>query len=141
MPTPVWLYWPNLIGYVRVLSGIAAFAYSFTETFQQQTAVEGGGEKNGANSSSLLSPLSYFVYLYTFSYALDALDGVAARRFKQESTFGAVLDMVTDRVCTAGLLSALAHVAPATELWGWSKTVYVWLIMLDVGSHWLQMYR
>jgi len=113
--TPVWLYYPNLIGYVRVISGLAAFYYAFNnETF------------------------STFVYLYMFSYALDALDGVAARRFKQESTFGAVLDMVTDRICTAGLLSVMVWVYCGNTLY---QTIAVWLIMLDVGSHWLQMYR
>jgi CDP-diacylglycerol--inositol 3-phosphatidyltransferase len=128
MTLPVALYTPNLIGYVRVLSGLASFLYAF-----------GGASQPGAQN---------FVYLYAFSYALDALDGVAARRFKQESTFGAVLDMVTDRVCTAGLLAALAAayggaagdalVEPNARL---MQAVCVWLLMLDVGSHWLQMYR
>lgn len=113
--TPVWLYYPNLIGYVRVLSGLASFYYAFnTETF------------------------SMFVYLYMFSYALDALDGVAARRFKQESTFGAVLDMVTDRICTAGLLAVMVWAHCGNTFY---QSICVWLIMLDVGSHWLQMYR
>ena len=119
---PVWLYYPNLIGYVRVVSGLAAFLYAFDSP-----------------STSTCAP--WFVYLYAISYFLDALDGVAARRFKQESTFGAVLDMVTDRVCTAGLLAGLAHVYAVRNGAGWEHIVCVWLIMLDVGSHWLQMYR
>jgi CDP-diacylglycerol--inositol 3-phosphatidyltransferase len=117
--TAVALYWPNIIGYVRVISGIASFFYAFEA-----------------------STWPAFVYLYAFSYALDALDGVAARRFKQESTFGAVLDMVTDRVCTAGLLAVIVWVhASAATPDPWARALAVWLIILDVGSHWLQMYR
>lgn len=85
----VYFFIPNLIGYVRVITGLAAFAYA-------------------------QSDYRTFFVLYGFSYALDALDGVAARKFNQctqnhracvaidkvcfiGSSFGAVLDMVTDR--------------------------------------------
>ncbi|CAN7087218.1 unnamed protein product [Brassica oleracea var. botrytis] len=44
------------------------------------------------------------------------------------STFGAVLDMVTDRVSTACLLVILSQ-------------VFLSLLALDIASHWLQMYR
>ncbi|KAF3516994.1 hypothetical protein DY000_02063274 [Brassica cretica] len=43
------------------------------------------------------------------------------------STFGAVLDMVTDRVSTACLLVILSQ-------------VFLSLLALDIASHWLQMY-
>ena len=39
----------------------------------------------------------------------DAIDGMAARHFKQSSDFGAVLDMVTDRCSTAGFLLIISH--------------------------------
>lgn len=112
---PVWLFVPNLIGYARVISGVAAFYYAFNP-----------------------ATFSTFVYLYMISYALDAVDGVAARRLGQASKFGAVLDMVTDRVCTAGLLAVLAHFYVHDEC---NRTYYIWAMILDVGSHWLQMYR
>ena len=86
---PVWLFAANLIGYARVALGVAAFAFAF--------APRGDAAALGA-----------FVALYFVSYALDAVDGVAARALKQTSAFGAVLDMATDRVCTAGLLAAIA---------------------------------
>ncbi|KAK2980356.1 hypothetical protein RJ640_014529 [Escallonia rubra] len=37
--------------------------------------------------------------MFEFSFVCDALDGWFARKFNQVSTFGAVLDMVTDRYC------------------------------------------
>lgn len=60
MSTNVFLFVPNLIGYVRVLTGLASLAYALN----QETFTVAAG-------------------LYTFSYALDALDGVAARKLGQ----------------------------------------------------------
>lgn len=108
----VWLFVPNLIGYTRIISGLAAFAYAYDA--QSYTT---------------------FFYLYMFSYGLDALDGVAARKLGQTSSFGAVLDMITDRFCTAALLSVLSHVYPKQYLY------FVYLMVLDIVSHWVQMYR
>ena len=54
--------------------------------------------------------------------------------FNQTSTFGAVLDMVTDRVATCGLIALLCAEYP---LW---QPVLIGLLMLDVFSHWFQMY-
>ena len=50
--------------------------------------------------------------LYSVSCLLDALDGYAARYFNQSTTFGAVLDMVTDRCSTACLLVFLSSAWP-----------------------------
>lgn len=57
---PVYFYVPNIIGYIRVVSGLAAFWFAFDEPWK-------------------------FFYLYAFSYALDALDGVAARALGQSA--------------------------------------------------------
>lgn len=107
-----WLFVPNIIGYVRILTGAAAFYYA-PDASQWSAAF----------------------WLYAVSYSLDALDGVAARALGQTSQFGAVLDMVTDRFCTAGLLAVLAALYPA------SAHLFLWLMMLDIVSHWAQMYR
>jgi CDP-diacylglycerol--inositol 3-phosphatidyltransferase len=72
--------------------------------------------------------------LYSVSCILDALDGYAARRFKQSTKFGAVLDMVTDRCTTACLLVFLASAFPR-----WS-IVFQGLISLDLASHYMHMY-
>ncbi|CAF2190336.1 unnamed protein product [Brassica napus] len=74
-----------------------------------------------------------FSLLYFFSFCCDAVDGWCARRFNQVSTFGAVLDMVTDRVSTACLLVVLSQVYRPS-------LVFLSLLALDIASHWLQMY-
>ncbi|KAJ8436034.1 hypothetical protein Cgig2_007692 [Carnegiea gigantea] len=49
------------------------------------------------------------------------------------STFGAVLDMVTDRISTACLLVTLTQVYRP-------GLIFLSLLALDIASHWLQMY-
>lgn len=68
----VYLFVPNIIGYVRVLTAAISF-YLMPK-----------------------HPLGCFV-LYAISCLLDAVDGQAARALGQTSKFGAVLDMVVDR--------------------------------------------
>lgn len=46
--------------------------------------------------------------LYFLSSFLDAFDGMAARYFDQSSTFGGMLDMLTDRVGTMALIMSIA---------------------------------
>lgn len=41
-----------------------------------------------------------FILCYTFSAALDALDGKMARKYNQSTFLGSCLDMITDRVST-----------------------------------------
>jgi CDP-diacylglycerol--inositol 3-phosphatidyltransferase len=59
---------------------------------------------------------------------------MAARHFKQSTRFGAVLDMVCDRASNAVLLAILAGLYPD---WSW---VFLGDIVLDLVSHWYQMY-
>ncbi|MQL77915.1 hypothetical protein Taro_010334, partial [Colocasia esculenta] len=70
--TSVYLYIPNIIGYMRILMNFVAFTLCFTNK-------------------------KLFVVLYFISFVLDGLDGWFARRLNQVSTLGAALDMVTDR--------------------------------------------
>ncbi|GLT42933.1 hypothetical protein SLA2020_169100 [Shorea laevis] len=49
------------------------------------------------------------------------------------STFGAVLDMVTDRISTACLLVILSQVYRPS-------LAFLSLLAIDISSHWLQMY-
>ncbi|BBH08613.1 phosphatidylinositol synthase 1 [Prunus dulcis] len=109
----VYLYIPNIIGYIRVLMNCFAFAQCF--------------------SNKQLFSILYFV-----SFVCDGVDGWCARKFNQEldnivSTFGAVLDMVTDRISTACLLVVLSQVYRP-------GLVFLSLLALDIASHWLQMY-
>ena len=80
-----------------------------------------------------ISPL-HCILPYVASFAMDELDGRFARMFKQTSTFGQVLDMVTDRVSTTGLLAILCYFVPHLQI------VWLSLVSLDLFSHWFQMY-
>ncbi|KAB1207511.1 CDP-diacylglycerol--inositol 3-phosphatidyltransferase 1 [Morella rubra] len=104
----VYLYIPNIIGYIRVIINCIAFAQSFSNK-------------------------GLFAVLYLFSFVCDAVDGWCARKFNQVSTFGAVLDMITDRISTACLLVILSQVYRP-------GLVFLSLLALDIASHWLQMY-
>jgi CDP-diacylglycerol--inositol 3-phosphatidyltransferase len=77
------------------------------------------------------SPI-FFIVLYFISFALDAFDGKAARYLNQKSKLGATLDMVIDRVGTSGLLMVLSNFYVDYSHW------FIFLMMLDIGSHWLQ---
>lgn len=109
----VLLYVPNLIGYAR----IGAVLYSFSIAL-------------GPNADPLMCLIFYAV-----SFCCDELDGRFARMLGQTSTLGAVLDMVTDRLATTGLLLILA-----VQHHQFLLMPAVGLIFLDVFSHWFQMY-
>jgi CDP-diacylglycerol--inositol 3-phosphatidyltransferase len=99
------LFVPNLIGYARVL--LLCLAFNYMTTHYRTT-----------------------VLLYALSAFLDAVDGYAARILNQCSKFGAVLDMLTDRVATASLIICLAHFYPKYMI------VFQLWVMLDICSHW-----
>ncbi|KAI5283251.1 CDP-diacylglycerol-inositol 3-phosphatidyltransferase [Ascosphaera aggregata] len=69
-----------------------------------------------------------------FLFWPNIIDGYAARHFNQSTTFGAVLDMVTDRCTTACLLVFLSSAWPRWAI------VFQILISLDLASHYMHMY-
>ena len=73
-----------------------------------------------------------FLILYFIAFVLDMFDGMAARALNQKSKYGATLDMITDRISTSGLLMVLSSFYPDHH------HIFVFLMMLDIGSHWLQ---
>ncbi|KAL9239938.1 hypothetical protein vseg_014209 [Gypsophila vaccaria] len=81
----IYLYVPNIIGYIRVLMNCVAFAICFSHK-------------------------GIFAVLYFISFVCDGIDGWFARKLNQVSTLGAVLDMVTDRISTACLLVLLSQI-------------------------------
>jgi|LauGreDrversion4_2_1035121.scaffolds.fasta_scaffold179136_1 CDP-diacylglycerol--inositol 3-phosphatidyltransferase len=105
----VFMYVPNLIGYTRVVCLIYALQHAF-------------------------NCWSGFLGFYTAGALLDAVDGWAARKMKQETKFGAVLDMVTDRVSTNMLYFVLAI------LFSEKYMMIGLLAALDYASHWFRMY-
>eukprot|EP00324_Dicrateria_rotunda_P001848 CAMPEP_0206163390 /NCGR_PEP_ID=MMETSP1474-20131121/11382_1 /ASSEMBLY_ACC=CAM_ASM_001110 /TAXON_ID=97495 /ORGANISM="Imantonia sp., Strain RCC918" /LENGTH=206 /DNA_ID=CAMNT_0053565879 /DNA_START=28 /DNA_END=648 /DNA_ORIENTATION=- len=109
MALPVLLYVPNLIGYLRVVLALAGYYYA-------------------------LADHRVTVGCYFVSQILDAADGYAARKLGQSSSFGAVLDMVTDRASTTCLCIVLGRLYPDLVF------TFTCLVMLDMFSHWYQMY-
>ncbi|XP_042343139.1 uncharacterized protein si:ch1073-145m9.1 isoform X2 [Plectropomus leopardus] len=81
MGLQVLLFWPNVIGYVRI--GLVLAAWAAYET------------------------PAVFVCLYSLSIALDGVDGWLARRLGQSSRFGAWLDVVVDNLGRGMLWSRL----------------------------------
>lgn len=75
-----------------------------------------------------------FIICYFISFSLDFFDGLAARHFNQCSRLGSCLDMVVDRLSTMGLLYILGSLYPDY------KFIFLSLIILDIGSHWLQTF-
>lgn len=102
-------YIPNKIGYFRVITAILSFM-----TMQRY-------------------PL-WTALLYSTSCLLDALDGTMARKYNQCSGLGAVLDMVTDRSTTSGLMCFLCMAYPKYAV------IFQILLALDISSHYMHMY-
>lgn len=109
MASSIWFYVPNVIGYIRVILAFGAVYVAFTDH-------------------------QLFFAFYMSSQLLDALDGYAARSLGQRSTFGAVLDQVTDRASSAALLMILSQLYPA------HARALIFLNALDLVSHYAHLY-
>ncbi len=106
----VFLYIPNLIGYLRVILYTTAFV------------------------GHSLGRWEAFLGLYSLAFLLDEFDGRAARKFNQSSQLGAALDMVSDRCATAGLCLVLSQLYPRYTLG------LIVLVALDISSHYYLLY-
>lgn len=102
----VFLYVPNIIGYVRVVLSIVSFY--FMPTHPNTTVI-----------------------CYLTSEFLDALDGHAARALGQCTKFGAMFDMLVDRCSTMCLCFVLAMFYPKWalffQLWAAIDVASHWL--------------
>ena len=122
-------------GYSRVVAVAAAFCYAFSRplltlslylfAFVCDELVRAAYRRPGRPPSLNTPPLPQ--------------DGRFARKFNQCSTFGAVLDMVTDRLSTAGLCCVLC-VLSALALSPTASLFFLAALCLDIGAHWAQMY-
>lgn len=83
----VLVYIPNIIGYLRVALTLTSIVLM------------------------ICSPALWIIAIacYVASFVGDMFDGMAARKYNQCSTFGGLIDMVTDRCSTAGLLCVLSR--------------------------------
>ena len=117
----VLLFYPNLIGYIRIIFMILSFYYMFLSSYDLDKKVSSG---------SWIKALVF----YLIAFVGDVVDGYVARSFNQSSTFGGVLDMVTDRVSTCGFLAML-------PLFHGKRTGFIvaMLIVLDISSHWFHV--
>lgn len=118
----VLLYVPNLIGYTRVLCALCSYLLMAC----------------APDSLWLLA-----ILLYLANFVGDLIDGWAARKLGQCSSFGGVLDMVTDRCATAGLLFILAGEYAEIDAplpFPVFKITFLILLLLDISSHWVQMH-
>lgn len=105
----IFVFVPNLIGYGRIVLAIVSFYYM---------------------------PTNYVVaaWCYIISVVLDALDGHAARYFNQSTKFGAMLDQLTDRCGTMGLLVTLSYFYPQYMFW------FQLSMAIDVSCHWFYLH-
>ncbi|KAL7432052.1 hypothetical protein ACHAXM_002901 [Skeletonema potamos] len=111
----VLLYIPNLIGYLRVACTLLSLILMIC--FPRRWIIA--------------------IILYVSSFVGDLFDGLAARKLDQCSLFGGLLDMVTDRCSTTGLLCALSREHTDRPM---LVLLFTMLIILDISSHWCQMY-
>ena len=117
----VLLYLPNLIGYSRI--SCATFGFILMICTPQYWLIA--------------------ILLYLMNFIGDLFDGIVARFYNQCSSYGGVLDMITDRCSTAGLLFVLSgEYLPidVTLLFPMYRLLFLFLMILDVSSHWVQMH-
>ena len=128
----VCLYVPNIIGYVRILLLFVCYAIAFAVRRPEPSRPR--FLPADLRPPPRLRNWQIATACYILSFAGDLFDGWAARKFDQTSQFGYVLDMVTDRCATTGLISILCGLYPK-----WIPSL-LGAQMLDLGSHWYHMY-
>jgi CDP-diacylglycerol--inositol 3-phosphatidyltransferase len=106
----VYLFVPNIIGYVRI---ILLFAFYISD-----------------KSVNIWLQISF----YALSQILDGLDGHAARYLNQCSELGANLDMIIDRATSIVLLFKIVK---DTVGYLYLKHFMLLFLLLDIFSHWL----
>lgn len=106
MGSEVLLYTPNIIGYIRLALLVVSLA-----VYNNPVA---------------------FLGFYSISVALDALDGIAARKLNQTSAFGAWLDVLIDLISRGALWCFISK-------WGYFVVMVEWLTFVCTharGPNW-----
>ncbi|XP_034237701.1 CDP-diacylglycerol--inositol 3-phosphatidyltransferase [Thrips palmi] len=105
----IFLFVPNLIGYARIVLALVAFVFMTT---------------------------NYIIatWCYVLSAFLDVFDGYFARKLNQGTKFGAMLDQLTDRCGTTGLLVTLAYLYPSYMFF------FQVSIAIDISCHWIYLH-
>jgi CDP-diacylglycerol--inositol 3-phosphatidyltransferase len=154
----VLLFVPNIIGYARVVCSLTSFwlMMMIQQQRQQQQAnsVNVNDDQKQQQQHEIDNDIDHAwivaISLYIASFVGDLFDGMVARKLHQTSSFGGVLDMITDRCSTLGLLYILAEeyrsvdeASPSSSnipLLPLYRILFLLLILLDMSSHWCQMY-
>ncbi|CAN0087100.1 unnamed protein product [Pylaiella littoralis] len=146
-PCAVLVYYPNLIASLSCIATLGRWiggpnARKESPRFWPVRSVQPHTKRGYARIIAVLA--SYFLadtnwkasfLCYVLAFAGDAVDGAVARYFNQSSQFGAVLDMVTDRCSTAGLLMVLSRLyKEATPAF-----LFLLLMFIDLFSHWMHV--
>ena len=115
----VFLYVPNMIGYLRLCLLIASALHCFP--------IESSYD------------LNIFLKCYFLNFVLDGIDGPAARYFNQCTEFGYAFDMILDRIGSSLLFFKLAlEFGLKKSMFGkCASTFWLLCMFLDIGSHWL----
>ncbi len=106
--TSIYRYWPNRVGYIRIILLFGGIACS--------------REAPGVAS------LFFFINLI-----LDSVDGFLARKLKQETRFGAMLDYVIDRASCVSYGMILSILFPSWLI------LWALLVNLDLASHFFHL--
>lgn len=109
----VFLYYPNIIGYTRVLCTLASLLLMMVDGPKYWLLAIGlylanfVGDLFGKWTSKVLRVPTVLCCQILTRKNQPFQDGMVARKYNQTSTFGGLLDMVTDRCSTLGLLFVL----------------------------------
>jgi phosphatidylglycerophosphate synthase len=117
---PVFLYVPNLLGYLRI--GLAFYGMSLCDKHPVQT-----------------------IRVFLLSASLDLVDGLLARALKQTSSLGVLVDIAADNTLrTCGWLAAASHASSPLVKTAAAVIISVeWMTMVATqlhtathGKHW-----
>ncbi|XP_074600656.1 CDP-diacylglycerol--inositol 3-phosphatidyltransferase-like [Brevipalpus obovatus] len=102
----IFLFVPNLIGYARIVFALISCYYMQVDCVKA-------------------------MIFYALGSLMDAVDGYAARRLKQSTRFGSILDQLTDRMGTMCLIMGLGVLYPNYLLWFQLSN------LIDIAGHWI----
>ncbi|CAI5992115.1 unnamed protein product [Closterium sp. NIES-64] len=124
------LFWPNIIGYLRIALLLTLLLYlplSAPHPINLSTLSASSSLPSIAHAHASVYPRAHAspfathampvllcALLYLLNMALDGVDGVVARRLRQVSAFGAILDVAVDNALRTAMWAAAVNSAMLT---------------------------
>ncbi|CAI5461489.1 unnamed protein product [Closterium sp. Yama58-4] len=119
------LFWPNIIGYLRIALLLALLLYlplssphpsnppTLSPPFSLPSIAHVSAYPNAYASpfATHVMPVLLCALLYLLNMALDGVDGIVARRLRQVSAFGAILDVAVDNALRTAMWAAAVNSA------------------------------